>query len=207
LSSPFGAPESGVEGQPVIASLEGTVAAVGSNHVIVTVGGVGFRVYVPDNVLHHVGGPGTHIRLFTHLYVRENELALYGCTTHEELEVFQLLLGVSGIGPKIALMTLSFLSPERLRVAIVKEQVDVLAQVPGVGPKTARRVIFQLKDKLALGPLEAAPPLTDQDAEVIAALTALGYSVVEAQTALQSLPRDSELSIEERLRLALAYFG
>lgn len=191
----------------MIASLEGTVAAVGSNHVVVTVGGVGFRVYVPDNVLHHVGGPGAQIRLFTHLYVRENELALYGCTTHEELEVFHLLLGVSGIGPKMALTTLSSLSPERLRVAIAKEQVDVLAQVPGVGPKTARRVIFQLKDKLALGPLEAAPPLTDQDAEVIAALTALGYSVVEAQTALQSLPRDSELSIEERIRMALAYFG
>lgn len=191
----------------MIANLEGTVAAVGSNHVIVTVGGVGFRVYVPDNVLHQVSGPGAHIRLFTHLYVRENEMALYGCTTHEELEVFHLLLGVSGIGPKMALTTLSFLSPERLRVAIAKEQVDVLAQVPGVGPKTARRVIFQLKDKLALGPLEAAPTLTDQEAEVIAALTALGYSIVEAQTAVQSVPRDSELSIEERVRLALAYFG
>jgi Holliday junction DNA helicase RuvA len=191
----------------VIASLEGTVAAVGSNYVVVTVGGVGFRVYVPENVLHRVGGPSAHVRLFTHLYVRENELALYGCITQEELEVFHMLLGVSGIGPKMALMTLSVLSPERLRAAIANEQVDVLAQVPGLGPKTARRVIFQLKDKLALGPLGAAPPLTDQDAEVIAALTALGYSIVEAQTALQSLPRDPELSLEERVRLALAYFG
>ncbi len=191
----------------MIASLEGTVAAVGANYVVVTVGGVGLQVYVPAHVLHHLGGPGARIRLFTHLNVRETELALYGCTTQEELDLFKLLLGVSGIGPKMALTTLSSLSPERLRAAIAREDAGVLAQVPGIGPKTARRVIFQLKDKLALESLEATPPLTDQDAEVIAALTALGYSVVEAQTALQSLPRDPDISLEERLRLALAYFG
>lgn len=191
----------------MIASLEGTVTAVGTNYLVVVVGGVGLRVHVPDNVLQHLGGPGAHVRLFTHLHVRENELTLYGCATREELELFQLLVGVSGIGPKMALTMLSFLSPERLRNAIAAEQVEVLSHVPGVGPKTARRVIFQLKDKLALDMLKAPSPLTDQDTEVIAALTALGYSVVEAQTALQSLPRDSDISIEERIRLALAYFG
>jgi Holliday junction DNA helicase RuvA len=102
---------------------------------------------------------------------------------------------------------LSSLSPGRLRSAIAQEQVDVLAQVSGVGPKTARRLIFQLKDKVKGGEMETVAPLTDQDAEVIAALTTLGYSVVEAQTALQSLPRDPDLGIEERVRLALAYFG
>lgn len=191
----------------MIASVEGSVAAIGDNHLIVTVGGIGLRVHVPDSVLHHVSGPGAHVRLFTHLHVRENELTLYGCPTQEELGFFHQLLSVSGIGPKLALTTLSVLSPERLRNAIVQEQVDVLAQVPGIGPKTARRVVFQLKDKLAVGPLETAPPLTDQDAEVIAALTTLGYSVVEAQTALQSLPSDPEMSLEERIRRALAYFG
>lgn len=191
----------------MIASVEGTVAAIGENHVVVRVGGVGLRVYVPDNVLHHLNGPGAHIRLFTHLHIRENELTLYGCRTQDELELFQLLQSVSGIGPKMALMTLSFLSPERLRTAIAQEQTDVLAQVPGVGPKTARRVVFQLRDKLDLGVFETAPPFTDEDAEVIAALTALGYSLVEAQTALQSLPREPNLGIEERIRLALAYFS
>jgi Holliday junction DNA helicase RuvA len=191
----------------MIASLEGAVTAVGANYLVVVIGGVGLRVHVPDNVLQHLGGPGAHVRLFTHLHVRENELTLYGCASREELELFQLLVGVSGIGPKMALTMLSFLSPERLRTAIAAEQVEVLAQVPGVGPKTARRIIFQLKDKLAVEVLEAAAPLTDLDAEVIAALTALGYSVVEAQTALQSLPRDPDISIEERIRLALAYFG
>ena len=191
----------------MIASLDGAVAAMGSNHLIVTVGGLGFQVYVPDNVLHHLSGRGAQVRLFTHLQVRENELTLYGFSTQEELELFQMLLGVAGIGPKTALMTLSSLSPERLRAAIAREEAGVLAQVPGIGPKTARRVIFQLKDKLTLGALEPVPPLTDQDAEVIAALTALGYSVVEAQTALQSLPRDPESSIEERIRQALAFFA
>ena len=123
------------------------------------------------------------------------------------LDLFQMLLRVPGIGPKMAMVTLSFLSPERLRTAIAREQAEVLAQVPGIGPKTARRVIFQLKDKLALGAFEPVPPFTDQDAEVIEALTALGYSLVEAQTALQSLPRDSDMSIEERVRRALSYFG
>jgi Holliday junction DNA helicase RuvA len=191
----------------MIASLEGTVITVGSNYLIVGVGGVGLQVHVPDSVLHQITGAGGHIRLFTHLHVRETELALYGCATQEELELFQLLLGVSGIGPKLALVTLSVMSPERLRAAIAREQVDVLSQVPGVGPKTARGIIFQLKDKLDLEAPETLPPLTDQDAEVIAALTALGYSIVEAQTAVQSLPRDPNISLEERVRLALAYFS
>lgn len=191
----------------MIARLEGTVAAVGANYVVVNVGGVGLRVYVPDSLLHNLSGPGSHIRLFTHLHVRENELALYGCVTHDELELFHLLLGVSGIGPRMALAILSSLSPQSLRAAIAREQAEILARVPGVGLKTARRLIFQLKDKMALEELATVPPLTDQDAEVIAALTALGYSVVEAQTALQNLPRDPDLSLEERIRLALAYFA
>jgi Holliday junction DNA helicase RuvA len=191
----------------MIASLEGTVAAIGDNYLIVTVGGVGFRVYVLDNVIHGLSGSGAHVRLFTHLHVRENELTLYGCASQEELEIFRLLLGVSGIGPKIALAVLSTLSPQSLRTAVAQEQADVLARVPGLGLKTARRVIFQLKDKMALEGVGAAPALTDQDAEVIAALTSLGYSVIEAQTALQSLPRDADLSLEERIRLALVYFS
>jgi Holliday junction DNA helicase RuvA len=191
----------------MIASVEGIVAGAGTNYLIVTVGGVGLRVFVPDNLLRQKKSPGAHVHLYTHLHVRENEIALYGCATGEELELFQMLLGVSGIGPRSALTMLSFFSPERLRTAIAMEQVEVLAQVPGVGPKTARRVIFQLKDKLTVGAFEAVPPITDQDAEVISALTALGYSIVEAQTALQSLPPDEELPVEERIRLAFASFA
>jgi Holliday junction DNA helicase RuvA len=190
----------------MIASLEGVVAAIGDNYVIVTVGGVGLQVYVLENVLHNLSDVGARIRLHTHLHVRENDLTLYGCATQDELEIFRLLLGVPGVGPKIALAVLSTLSPQSLRAAVAQEQAEILARTPGLGPKTARRVIFQLKDKMAPEGVGAAPLLTDQDAEVIAALTALGYSVVEAQTALQSLPRDAALSLEERIRAALAHF-
>jgi Holliday junction DNA helicase RuvA len=105
------------------------------------------------------------------------------------------------------LSVLSALPPDSLRTVVAQENAEALARVPGIGPKTAKKLIFDLKDKIGVGvPSMAAPVLTDADAEVIAALTALGYSVVEAQAALQSLPRE-EMEIEEKVRLALAYFA
>ncbi len=191
----------------MIARLSGTVAAVGPDHLVVQVGGVGFRVFVPTPVLEQVDGVGRPVELVTHLHVRENELALYGFLTDDELALFELLLGVSGVGPKVALAALSTVSPEALRQAVVREEPGILSRVPGIGPKTARAIIFHLRDKLTLIGAEAAPPLTDQDAEVIGALTALGFSLVEAQTAVQNLPRDEEMSLEERVRRALAYLA
>jgi Holliday junction DNA helicase RuvA len=191
----------------VIARLSGVVAAVGSDRLVVQVGGVGFRVYVPTSVLERVDGVGRPVELVTHLHVRENELSLYGFLTEEELTLFELLLGVSGVGPKVALATLGAVSPQALREAVVREEPGILSRVPGVGPKTARAIIFHLRDKLAVIGAEKVPLLTDQDAEVIGALTALGFSVVEAQAALQNLPCDEELSLEERVRQALAYLA
>jgi len=191
----------------VIARLSGTVAAVGPDHLVVQVGGVGFRVYVPTPVLEQVDGVGRPVELLTHLHVRENELRLYGFLTEEERSLFELLLGVSGVGPKVALATLSTVSPDALREAVLREEPGILSRVPGIGPKTARAVIFHLKDRLVAAGAEAPPLLTDEDAEVIAALTALGFSLVEAQTALQHLPRDEEMSLEERVRRALAYLA
>jgi Holliday junction DNA helicase RuvA len=146
--------------------------------------------------------------LFTHLHVRENELALYGCVSEEELALFRLLLGVSGVGPKVALSILSVLPAERLQAAISQEDVATLARVPGIGPKTAKKLVFDLKDKVAVAGMPAEPlaVLSDADADLIAALTTLGYSVAEAQEAIRSLPRES-LLLEERVRLALAYFA
>ncbi|HIE38516.1 MAG TPA: Holliday junction branch migration protein RuvA, partial [Anaerolineae bacterium] len=176
----------------MIARLSGIVAVVGADHLVVQVGGLGFRVSVPTSVLEQVDGVGRPVELVTHLHVRENELALYGFLTEEDLTLFELLLGVSGVGPKVALATLSAISPEALRQAVVREEPGILSRVPGIGPKTARAIVFHLRDKLAVVGVEAAPLLTDQDAEVIGALTALGFSVVEAQTALQNLPRDED---------------
>jgi Holliday junction DNA helicase RuvA len=139
--------------------------------------------------------------------VREHELTLYGCGSEEELAIFRLLLGVSGIGPKVALAILSFLPPDRLQAAIAQEDVATLARVPGIGPKTAKKLVFDLKDKVALGALpgEPVPVLTEADADLIAALTGLGYSIAESQEAIRALPQE-QLPLEERVRLALAYF-
>jgi Holliday junction DNA helicase RuvA len=134
-------------------------------------------------------------------------LALYGFSSEEELSLFRLLLGVSGIGPKVALSILSALPPDRLQVAIAQEDEVVLARVPGIGPKTAKKLVFDLKDKVQaeLGRGEALPAITEADADLIAALTSLGYSVVEAQEAMRSLPSEP-LPLDEQVRLALAYF-
>jgi len=191
----------------MIANLKGRVEAIGKDYVVVDVGGIGFKVHVPTSFLETVEGLGRQVELFTHLHVRENELTLYGCRSEDELALFELLLSVSGVGPKVALAMLSTMSPDSLRLAIAQGNAEVLARVPGIGPKMAKKIVFHLKDKVAVevSP-EAVPFLTEADAEVIAALTSLGYSVVEVQAALQSLPAE-EMPIEERVRLALAYFA
>jgi Holliday junction DNA helicase RuvA len=191
----------------MIARISGTVWSIGENHVVVRTGGIGFQVRVPTGVLAQLDGAGRPVDLFTYLHVRENELALFGFLTEEELTLFKLLLSVSGVGPKVALALLSAVSPDALRQAVAQEQPGLLSRVPGIGPKTARAIIFHLKDKMIPAGMAAAPLLSDADAEVIAALTGLGFSLVEAQTALQSLPRDDSLSVEERVRQALAYFA
>jgi Holliday junction DNA helicase RuvA len=151
---------------------------------------------------------GQERTFFTHLHVRENELILYGFGSEEELALFRLLLGVSGIGPRTALSVLSSLSSDRLQAAIAQEDTATLARVPGIGPKTAKKLIFDLKDKIALGmlPEEARPAFTGADTDLIAALTTLGYSLAEAQEAIRSLPGEP-LPLEERVRLALLYFA
>ncbi len=191
----------------MISRLSGTVWSVEEDHVVVRVGGVGLQVRTPLSLLSKLGEVGQPVDLFTHLHVRENELTLYGFLTTEELALFKLLLSVSGVGPKVALALLGAVSPDALRQAVVQEEPGILSRVPGIGPKTAKAIIFHLKDKIIPAGLEAASTLSDADTEVIAALTGLGFSLVEAQAALQSLPRDEELSIEEQVRRALAYFA
>ena len=191
----------------MIATLQGRIAAKGENYVIVNVGGVGFKVYAPLSLQERLGGIGQEVSLFTHMHVRENEVALYGFGTPDELALFELLLGVSGIGPKAALRIVSILSADTLREAIARGDTAMLTRIPGVGKKTAERIMVGLKDKLGVS-LEfvSYPALTHADAEVISALTSLGYSVVEAQAALRSLPQ-GDLPLEEKIRLALQYFA
>jgi Holliday junction DNA helicase RuvA len=189
----------------MIASINGTVLKVGAEDLIVGVGGVGVRVHVPKTVLEEAPVVGRSLRLHTHLVVRETELTLYGFETEEDLALFQVLLTVSGVGPKVGLAILSTLSPEMLKRAVMEEETAVLRRVPGIGKKTSQRLMFQLRDKLDLSALDTAVPLvSDVDADVIDVLTGLGFSIVEAQSALQHVPRDVE-TVDQRVQRALQY--
>ncbi|MCB8945432.1 MAG: Holliday junction branch migration protein RuvA [Ardenticatenaceae bacterium] len=191
--------------QVMIASLSGTILKIEEASLVVGVGGVGIRVFVPKTVLENVGGIGRSVRLHTHLIVREDALSLYGFESDEDLQLFEVLIGISGIGPKVSLAILSTLSPELLKSAIMREETAVLQRVPGIGKKTAERIMFQLRDKLDLTAVSTSIPLvSDVDADVIDVLTALGFSIVEAQAALQNIPRDVK-TVDDRVQLALQH--
>jgi Holliday junction DNA helicase RuvA len=190
----------------MIATLRGEIVQFEENAFIVEVGGVGLRVFVPVP-LRGRRNRGEGIVLYTHLVVREDALQLYGFETQAERELFTLLLGVDGVGPRVSLSVLSTLPLETVQRAVLNEEGEVLARVPGVGRKTAQKIVLYLHDRLKpAGGLEKLAALSDQDGEVLAALTALGYSVIEAQAAIQSLPADAPQDVEERLRLALQQF-
>jgi len=187
--------------------ISGQVTAITKQYVVVLVGGVGLRVHVPASVRDLVDGPGHMVTLHTHLHVREDGLILYGFAEQEERALFETLITISGVGPRIALALLSTLTVEHIHNAVAREEPDVLTRVPGIGKKLAQKLVFELKDKLILEPSLGIAALSDIDTDVIATLTALGYSVVEAQAALQAIPRDAPADIEERVRLALQYFA
>ena len=186
--------------------ITGQIAAVHNTHVVVMVGGVGLRVLVPKTVFDAIDGRGQTVTLYTHLAVREDDLALYGFVDPDERALFETLLRVSGVGPRLALSVIGTLTVEHLNHAVAHEEPDILTRVPGVGKKLAQKLIFELKDKLAIDHATGLTAISDIDTDVLATLTVLGYSVVEAQAALQAIPRDAPQDIEERVRLALQYF-
>lgn len=190
----------------MIATLRGEIAQIEENALILEVGGVGLRVFVPAPVRSRAKA-GEALLLYTHLVVREDALTLYGFESQSERELFNILLGVDGVGPKVALSVLSTMTIDSIQRAVFADEADVLSRVPGVGKKTAQKMALHLKDKLKpMDALASMAAMTDNDSEVLAALTALGYSVVEAQSAIQALPKDAPDDTEARLRLALQYF-
>lgn len=190
----------------MISIVQGSIFAKLNDALIVMVGGVGLRVLVPQPLL-KASRVGELVLLHTHLVVREDELSLIGFGTDDELDLFHKLITVSGVGPKLALGVLSNMAPDALRMAIGQEHAEMLARVPGIGKRTAAKIVLELKDKMGEVEIsEGLAALTEADAAVIDALTALGYSIVEAQRAVQALPRDVT-DVEERLRRALSSFG
>jgi holliday junction DNA helicase RuvA len=190
----------------MIATLRGEVTQIEDNAIIVETGGIGLRVAVPK-VLQQQLKTGEAIFLFTHLVVREDAWSLYGFDSQADRELFTTLLSVDGVGPRIALAVLSTLNVETVQRAVFNDEPELLSQVPGIGKKTAQKMVLYLRDRLKpVSGLERIASMSDADSEVLAALTALGYSVVEAQTAIQSIPKDASPNVEERLRLALQQF-
>lgn len=188
----------------MLAGLRGTVEHRGPDYMVTSVGGLSLKVFVPSSTLAQAGEVGSAVRLHTYLYFRADALALYGFATREELEMFELLLTVSGVGPKVGLSILSAMPPDNLRLALAAGNAELLAGVPGIGKKTAARLVVELKGKVAAAPAAAASLLpSEAHGEVVAALASLGYSPSQIQRALQALPSDPSLGTEDKIVLAL----
>ena len=190
----------------MIATLEGTVAHKGADHLVILVGGVGIEVFAPYTTIEKIVGDRAF--LYTRLIVREDSLALYGFATESERGLFDAFVKISGIGPKLAITMLGALSVDNIRSAVVSERPEMLTRVPGIGKKTAQKIIFELQDKFPAG-LDALPvdDFSSISADVMDALTALGYSIIEAQTAIQSIPADAPENVEDRVLIALQHLG
>ncbi|NMB58843.1 MAG: Holliday junction branch migration protein RuvA [Chloroflexi bacterium] len=191
----------------MIAAVRGDVIGKGDDYLVIETWGIGFKVFTThDLVLRTV--IGDPVLVFTHMVVREDALTLFGFETEELRDLFNLLIGVTGVGPRTALAILSSMSPDAIRRSVASEQADLFTRVPGVGKKTAQQIVIHLQGKLKSADIISGEPGTIEiDAQVLDALTGLGYSIVEAQAAIQSIPRGSASDVESRLRQALQYFS
>lgn len=190
----------------MIVGVSGALAGAGSDWVHLTVGGVTLQIYVPAADIAALGPVGGPVQLFTHLRIRDDQPIIYGFTSPAALELFQVTMGVSGVGPRLSLALLSGLGAAGLQQAISSGDVAALSNISGVGRRIASRIVLELKGKLELEPAELAAAPGD-DGEVIAALTALGYSTAEARRAVNNLARSPELTTEDYIRQALLQLG
>ena len=189
----------------MIARLSGTVLDLGADSLVVDVHGVGYLVHAPVSVL-AAARVGADVTLHTHLVVREDSMTLYGFLDAHEGRLFQTLTSVSGVGPKVGLALLSVMDADELSFAIASGNAASLARATGVGQKLAARVVVELKDKMTSAAAPSATPGVESE-EIVAALMALGYSQAEATDAVARSDLPEDAAIEEKVRLALAYFA
>ena len=201
----------------MIATIEGVLTAKEANRVVVDVGGVGLELHVPVRIIEVLGDVGDRVKLHTHLHVREDNLSLYGFLSEDERRIFQSLIGVSGVGPKVALAVLSVTGVDELVHLISQGKTEKLVSFPGIGKKTAERIVLELKDKLKIEAV-AVPPGGVEEIEIsrsvyeeaVKALESLGISRQNASRALSSIKKeelDVEYSVEDVIKLALARFA
>lgn len=199
----------------MIAFIQGELCDAGQDTIVVACHGIGYEIQIPMSVAQVLPDPGNVVKIYTYTYVREDALGLFGFLTKDDLKIFKLLITVNGVGPKAALAILSAMTADELRFAILAEDAKAIAKAPGIGPKTAKRMIIELKDKLNLesmieGHGDAEMSLSDPgDAaanvrdEVIMALTALGYGNTEAVRAVRAVSGADEMDSETLLKQAL----
>jgi holliday junction DNA helicase RuvA len=188
----------------MIAKITGKIAFFRDNYVVVDVNSIGYKIFITDFAMGKIAGK-EEIELFTHTYVREDILALYGFLTLEELEMFELLISISGIGPKAAIGILSIAEPRTIRTAVISGDSSILTRVSGVGRKTAERVILELKNRIADLPGEDQGT-AKADSEAIEALISLGYTNAQSREALKAVPENIK-DVSERVRAALKNLG
>lgn len=193
--------------------LKGFLAQKGQNFVVIDVSGIGFKVYTSLTSLQSIGAnaENTPVTFYTYMYIKEGIMDLYGFSTAEELNMFELLISVSGVGAKGAIAILSSLTPQKLAVSLVTNDVSSIKKASGIGPKTAQRIILELKDKIKNEELVAAQEdtsvsdgisLTDAHSEAVSALIVLGYSKIEAENAVAKAPKDLN-NAEDIIKAAL----
>lgn len=196
----------------MFAYIKGTLEARSNDSIIVEAGGIGYRIFTALSTINSVGQLSSSVKIYTHYYVREDIAALYGFHTQEELGLFDMLISVSGVGPKAAISMISTLSPSRFALAVVAQDAKSLSKAPGIGPKMAQRIILELKDKISKEQLtagiqqEEGPVLQEgaqsSAAEAVSALMVLGYSSFEASGAVNKAYREG-MGVEELIMLSL----
>lgn len=198
----------------MIGYIKGTVAELSADRLILENGGIGYEIFVPASVLDAGIRQGQELKVYTYLHVREDALKLFGFQSRDELQTYRLLLGVSGIGPKAAIGILSAMSVDTLRFAVLSDDAAAIAKAPGIGKKTAQKLILELKDKfsleeafekkLAANQQDAAEPVSEDAAsEAVQALVALGYSGTEALQAVRKVEGAADMDTEAVLKAAL----
>lgn len=196
----------------MIAYISGALVSAGENYIVIDNHGMGYRIFVSGKFLEHIPAYGTQIKIYTHMYIREDELTLYGFHSEEELSVFRILIGISGVGPKVAMAILTALTIQELQLAVISEDAKTISKANGVGAKGASRIILELKDKLKMEDMmdaayEQSIVQDTQDLNVardaILALVNLGYSNSEAALAVKKIGDTSQMDIESILKAAL----
>ncbi len=196
----------------MIAYISGALVSAGENYIVIDNHGMGYRIFVSGKFLEHIPAYGTQIKIYTHMYIREDELTLYGFHSEEELSVFRILIGISGVGPKVAMAILTALTIQELQLAVISEDAKTISKANGVGAKGASRIILELKDKLKMEDMmdaayEQSIVQDTQDInaarDAILALVNLGYSSSEAALAVKKIGDTSQMDVEAILKAAL----